>query len=71
LEGKIIAQSAPRHRHEEWLGFLKQIDQAVPAGQDIHLIVDNYATHKHPSVKRWLKKHPRLHQHLRPPLRHG
>lgn len=66
LEGKIIAQSAPRHRHQEWLGFLKQIEQEVPAGQDIHLIVDNYATHKHPSVKRWLKKHPRIHQHFTP-----
>lgn len=66
LEGKIIAQSAPRHRHQEWLGFLKRIDQEVPAGQDIHLIVDNYATHKHPRVKRWLKKHPRIHQHFTP-----
>lgn len=66
LEGKIIAQSAPRHRHQEWLGFLKQIEQEVPAGQDIHLIVDNYATHKHPRVKKWLKKHPRIHQHFTP-----
>jgi transposase len=66
LEGKIIAQSAPRHRHQEWLAFLKQIEQEVPVGQDIHLIVDNYATHKHPSVKRWLKKHPRVHLHFTP-----
>jgi len=66
LEGKIIAQSAPHHRHQEWLSFLQQIDQEVPAGQEIHLIVDNYATHKHPSVKRWLKKNPRVHQHFTP-----
>jgi transposase len=66
LEGKIIAQSAPRHRHQEWLNFLKQIDQEVPAGQEIHLIVDNYATHKHPSVKGWLKRNPRIHQHFTP-----
>jgi len=66
LEGKVIAQSAPRHRHQEWLDFLKQIDREVPPGQEIHLVVDNYATHKHPSVKRWLKKHPRIHQHFTP-----
>jgi transposase len=66
LEGKIVAQSAPRHRHQEWLGFLKQIDQGVPAGLEIHLIVDNYATHKHPRVKRWLRRHPRLHPHFTP-----
>ena len=66
LEGKVIAQSAPRHRHQEWLGFLKQIEQEVPTGQDLHLIVDNYATHKHPSVQRWLKKHPRIHMHFTP-----
>lgn len=66
LEGKIIAQSAPRHRHQEWLGFLKAIEQQVPAGQKIHLIVDNYSTHKHPRVKRWLKQHPRMHQHFTP-----
>lgn len=66
LEGKIIAQSAPRHRHQEWLAFLKQIEQEVPVGQEIHLIVDNYATHKHPRVNNWLKKHPRIHQHFTP-----
>ena len=66
LEGKIIAQSAPRHRHQEWLGFLKQIEQEVPAGQDIHLIVDNYATHKHPKVKAWLARHPRFTSHFTP-----
>ena len=66
LEGKIIAQSAPRHRHQEWLAFLAQIEAQVPAGQEIHLIVDNYATHKHRRVKRWLNKHPRLHLHFTP-----
>ena len=66
LDGKIIAQSAPRHRHQEWLGFLKHINAAVPADQQIHLILDNYATHKHPRVKAWLKKHPRVHLHFTP-----
>jgi transposase len=66
LEGKILAQSAPRHRHQEWLAFLKAIEEQVPAGQEIHLIVDNYSTHKHPRVKRWLRRHPRMHQHFTP-----
>jgi transposase len=66
LSGKIIAQRAPRHRHQEWLAFLKQIDTEVPAYADIHLILDNYATHKHPKVKAWLAKHPRFHLHFTP-----
>jgi len=66
LEGKIIAQSAPRHRQQEWVGFRKQIEQGVPAGQDIRLIVDHYATHKHPGVQRRLKKPPRIPQHFTP-----
>lgn len=66
LEGKIIAQSAPRHRHQEWLAFLQQVDGEVPDGQEIHLIIDNYATHKHPRVRRWLQQHPRFHLHFTP-----
>jgi transposase len=66
LNGKIIAQRAARHRQQEWLAFLKQIDGEVPAYADIHLILDNYATHKHPKVKSWLAKHPRFHLHFTP-----
>ncbi len=65
-EGKIIADCMPRHRHQEWIKFLKQIDASTPADLDLHPIVDNYATHKHPNVLKWLKKHPRFHQHFTP-----
>jgi putative transposase len=64
--GAVIADCKPRHRHQEYLGFLKQIDTSVPATLDIHLILDNYATHKHPTVKRWLAMHPRFHVHYTP-----
>lgn len=64
--GDIIASCKHRHRHQEYLGFLKQIDTNVPAKYDIHLVVDNYATHKHASVKRWLALHPRYHVHYTP-----
>jgi transposase len=66
LNRKIIAQRAPRHRHQEWLAFLKQIDAEVPADADIHLILDNDATHKHPKVKAWVAKHPRFKLHFTP-----
>jgi transposase len=66
VEGKIIADCMPRHRHQEWIKFLKQIDASTPAHLDLHLIVDNYATHKHPNVLKWLKKHPRFHLHFTP-----
>ena len=66
LEGKILAHSTQRHRHQEWIQFLKTIDQEVPADLEVHLILDNYATHKTPHVKRWLKKHPRFHLHFTP-----
>ena len=56
----------PRHRHREFLRFLKTIDQQTPPDLDLHLIVDNYATHKTPAVKRWLKRHPRFHLHFTP-----
>jgi transposase len=66
LNGKILAQRAPRHRHQEWLKFLKLVDQETPAAADIHLILDNYATHKHPKVRAWLSKRPRFHLHFTP-----
>ena len=56
----------PRHRHQEWLRFLRLIDRQVPQGQALHLIADNYATHKHPNVQRWLTRHPRIHMHFTP-----
>ena len=65
-EGKIIADCLPRHRHQEWLKFLKQIDSETPPKLDLHLILDNDATHKHPTVLKWLKKHPRFHLHFTP-----
>jgi transposase len=65
-EGRIIAECMPRHRHQEWLAFLKKIDAETPAELDLHLIVDNYATHKHPKVQSWLKRHQRFHMHFIP-----
>jgi putative transposase len=64
--GDVITACKRRHRHQEYLGFLKEIDTNVPAKLDIHLVVDNYATHKHPLVKRWLATHPRYHVHYTP-----
>jgi len=66
LDGKVIGACMPRHRHREFLRFLKQIDQRTPADLDLHLIVDNYATHKTAAVKRWLKAHSRFHLHFTP-----
>ncbi len=65
-EGRLIAECMPRHRHQEWLRFLKKIDAETPAELDLHLIMDNDATHKHPKVKAWLKRHPRFHVHFIP-----
>ena len=65
-EGKIISDCLPRHRHQEFLKFLKKIDAETPPELDLHLIVDNYATHKHQKVKSWLKRHPRFHLHFTP-----
>ena len=56
-EGSVIATCMDRHRHQEWIKFLNLIDHQTPADLDLHLIVDNYATHKHPKVKAWLKRH--------------
>jgi transposase len=66
LDGKVIGDCMPRHRHQEWIKFLTLIDHQTPAALDLHLIVDNYSTHKHPRVKRWLKRHPRFHCHFIP-----
>ena len=66
LQGKVIARCMSRHRHQEWIKFLKQIDAETPSDLDLHLIVDNYATHKHPNVKAWLKRHKRFHVHFIP-----
>ena len=66
LEGKILSMLAGKHRHQEWLKFLKKIDRETPKNLDLHLIVDNYATHKHPEVEKWLARHPRFHLHFTP-----
>jgi len=66
LEGKVIGTCMDKHRHQEWIKFLKLIDADTPPELDLHLIVDNYATHKHPKVKAWLKRHPRFHVHFIP-----
>ena len=64
--GQVLTQCKPRHRHQEYLDFLKHIEDNVPSELDIHLVVDNYATHHHPRVKRWLAVHPRYHLHRTP-----
>jgi transposase len=64
--GSVIAQPYRQHRHQEFLRFLKLIDKAVPSDLDLHLVLDNYATHKTPAIKEWLLKHPRFHLHFTP-----
>jgi transposase len=66
LTGVVVGQCLPRHRHEEFLKFLKTIDKQTPKGVAVHLILDNYATHKHANVQRWLAKNPRFHLHFTP-----
>src|SRR5947208_5728018 len=66
LDGKVFGACMPRHRHREFLRFLKLICHWTPPAPDLHLIVDNYATHKTPAVKRWLTAHPRFHLHFTP-----
>lgn len=66
LDGRIISSTAERHTHIEWLAFLKKLHRQTPKELDLHLIVDNYATHKHPVVTAWLAKHPRMHIHFTP-----
>ena len=66
VTGKVIGQCLPRHRHQEYLRFLKKIDREIPKGLTVHVIADNYATHKHPEVRAWLDTHPRFHMHFTP-----
>jgi transposase len=66
LDGTVISMCDDRHRHQEWLKFLRVIDEVTPPSKAIHLIADNYATHKHPKVQRWLARHPRFHVHFTP-----
>ena len=66
LDGAVISRCAQRHRHIEWLDFLRQIDRETPQHLALHLICDNYATHKHSKVTKWIAKHPRFHVHFTP-----
>lgn len=66
LEGTVMDQCWPRHRHQEFLKFLRKIDRETPPGLNLHLILDNYGTHKHPKVERWLGRHTRFHLHFTP-----
>ena len=66
LDGTLIAQCQKRHRHIEWLKFLRQVDRETPKDKALHLICDNYATHKHPKVQAWVSKHKRVHVHVTP-----
>ena len=66
LDGQVIAQCQERHRHTEWLKFLKKIDRETPEDKTLHPIADNYAAHKHPNVQEWLEKHPRFNMHFTP-----
>jgi transposase len=64
--GKVIGQTQRKHRHQEFLRFLKTIDKATPPDVDLHLVLDNYGTHKTPAIHQWLVKHPRFHLHFTP-----
>lgn len=66
LDGKVIGTCMPRHRHQEWLKFLRLIDKQTPDDKEIHIIVDNYSAHKHPAVQRWMQRHPLFHVHYTP-----
>ena len=66
LEGTVIGQCQPRHRHQEFLRFLNNIDHSVPAGLDVHLSMDNYGTHKVAKLQHWLARRPRYHVHFTP-----
>ena len=66
LDGQVIGQCQQRHTHAEWLKFLRKINHATPKDKTLHLIADNYATHKHPAVQEWLAKHPRFVMHFTP-----
>ena len=66
LEGKVVGRCMQRHRHQEFIRFLNAVEREVPAGKDVHAILDNYATHKHPKVREWLARHPRWTYHFTP-----
>jgi transposase len=66
LDGSVLGECLPRHRHQEFLKFLRTIDREFPGDMDLHLIVDNYRTHKHDNVNEWLERHPRFHLHFTP-----
>ena len=66
LTGQVLSMTDQLHRHQEWLRFLKLIDRQTPKKKELHLVADNYATHKHPEVQAWLAKHPRFHMHFTP-----
>lgn len=66
LDGRVIGQCMDKHRHQEFIRFLNKINRQVLPNLDVHLIADNYATHKHPKVKAWLARHPRFHMHFTP-----
>lgn len=66
LDGNVIGECYPRHRHQEYLKFLRKIDRETPAGTELHLIIDNYSTHTHAEVKKWIEKHPRFQVHFIP-----
>jgi len=64
--GEVIDDCMPRHRHDEFLPFLKKLEKQTDKALDLHIIADNYATHKHPDVNTWLATHPRIHMHFTP-----
>jgi transposase len=66
LDGTVIGSCMDQHRHEEFLKFLRTVDKEVPKGLAVHMILDNYATHKHPAVKAWMQAHPRIQLHFTP-----
>jgi transposase len=66
LDGQVIGRCQQRHTHAEWLKFLKTIDRETPKNKSLHLVADNYATHKHPAVQKWLSRRPRFHMHFTP-----
>jgi len=66
MTGEVLSQCAQQHRHQDWLRFLRQIERSVPADKEVHIICDNYATHKHQKVKNWFARRPRFHLHFTP-----
>ena len=66
VEGKVIARNMQRHRHQEFIRFLREIEKAIPGGKVIHVVLDNYAAHKHAKVRAWLSRHPRWTFHFTP-----